>query len=111
MPNFKKFGELFYIFEFFREKTGFFGRCVSPPTLAFDRDLHLKKTWHFWIPYENLCMLRNYWEILTSFGPPKGSKIPQKCPLCYFLATQEAVLGELIFGGANGHQIKIFHLS
>jgi len=43
-------------------------------------------------------------ENFSSFELPKGSKTPKKCPFCPLLATQEAVLGELIFGGANGHQ-------
>ena len=29
---------------------------------------------------------------------------------CHFLDTQEAVLGDCNFGGANGHQIEKFHL-
>ena len=85
MPNFKKFGEFFVIFEFLRQKTGFSDRCI--------------------------CLLRNGWKFLTSFGPPKEPKTPKKCPLCHFFATQEAVLGDFIFGGANGLQIKKFKLS
>ena len=55
-------------------------------------------------------MLRNYKEILTSFGPPKGPKTPKKFPLRHFLATQEAILGDCNFGGENGLQIKKFKL-
>ena len=29
---------------------------------------------------------------------------------CHFFDTQEAVLGDCNFGGANGHQIQKFHL-
>jgi len=47
---------------------------------------------------------------LTSFGPPKGPKTPQKCPLCHFLATHETMLGDCNFGGANELQIKKFKL-
>ena len=81
------------------------------PELDFDGDLLWRKTLHFWIHCENPCIPKNYQKFLTSFEPPKGSKTPPKCPLCHFLATQEAMLGELIFGGKNGHQIPKFHFS
>jgi len=34
----------------------------------------------------------------------------QKMTFCHFLDTQEAVLGDCIFGGENWHQIEKFHL-
>ena len=55
-------------------------------------------------------MPTHYLRILTSFGFPKGSKTPQKWPFCHFLDTQEAVLGDLIFGGVNGKKIHKLHL-
>jgi len=108
MPNFKKFGEVLDIFEFLRQKTSFFGRCGT--TLLMGAFIS-KKYLHFWNKHENLCMLRNGYEFLTSSGPPKRTKTPKKCPLYHFLATQEEVLGDCIFGGENGHQIKMFKLS
>jgi len=41
----------------------------------------------------------------------KGKTTPNKCPFCHFLDPQEAVLGELISKGENGHQIQKFHFS
>jgi len=55
-------------------------------------------------------MPTNGQEIFSSFELPKGSKTTQKCPFYPFLATQEAVFGELTFGGENGHQILKFYL-
>jgi len=34
----------------------------------------------------------------------------QKMTFCHFLDTQEVVLEDCNFGGANGHQIEKFHL-
>ena len=55
-------------------------------------------------------MPTNFQEILTGFEPQKRSKTPQKLPFCPFFDTQEVVLGENSFGGANESQIQKFHL-
>ena len=57
--------------------------------------------------YESSKMAKNFGQDL---GLQNGKKTPKKCPLYNFFATQEAVLGESIFGGANGLQILKFIL-
>ena len=51
-------------------------------------------------------MDKKFWQVL---GFQKGQKHP-KNDLSAPLDTQEAVLGELIFGGENEDQIQKFHL-
>ena len=63
MPNFKKFGKLFDIFEFFMEKIGFSGRCVAPPGTRF-----------WWGPpfKENLAFLDLTWKNMHAHKWPRN---------------------------------------
>ena len=101
----KKLRHFVHFWNFWPKKQTFLLYASRHLALAFDRDFLLRKTQHFWIFHGKILMLTNFQEILTGFGLPKGSKTPQKWPFYPFFDTQEAVLGELSFGGANGSQI------
>jgi len=63
-----------------------------------------------WNQHGKISKIRNSEEFWTSSGSPKGQKTPKKYPVYHLFATQEAVLAESIFGGANGLQIQKFKL-
>ena len=110
MPNFKKFGEIFVNCEFFVPHTGFCSQHVArharPSRWAtpFQEnsaflDFSCKDTLSQQFP-------RNF----TKFWASRKSKNKQKMTFCHLFDTQEAVLGDCNFGGANDHQIQKFHL-
>ena len=97
----KNLGQFLHLWKFWPKKQTFLLYASCHLTRAFARGLLLMKTHHFWIFQGKICMPTNGQEILTGFGLPKRSKTPQKWPFCPFFDTQEAVLGELSFGGAK----------
>ena len=109
-PNFKKFGENFVNCEFFVPNTGFLHQQVAHHARPFRLggpfqekfaflDFSCKNTLSQQIP-------RNF----TKFWASGRSKNKQKMTFCHLFDTQEAVLGDGNFGGANGHQIQKFYL-
>jgi len=45
---------------------------------AYNWEILWRKTLHFWIFHQKLCMLMNYLRISSSSGLPKGSKTHKK---------------------------------
>jgi len=58
--------------------------------------------------YENTECFMNFGGDLGHLNDKKHLK---KFPLCHFLDPQEAIVGELIFEGENGHQIQKLYMS
>jgi len=92
MPNFKKFGVIFVIFENLNAKNRFFHKCAMPPVLRFCwRHPFAKKDFIFGMSMEKYGsseMAHNFGQIL---GLQKGQKHPKSALSPTFLPHMKRI--------------------
>ena len=109
-PNFKKFGENFVNCEFFVPHIGFLPQRVAHSARPFRWEGPFQEKFTFLDFSGQNTLAQQVPRNFTKFWASRRSKNKQKMTFCHLFDTQEEILGDRHFGGANGHQIQKFHL-